>query len=375
MPNHFQAHDRALSHPNWSSSPKMGSSYKTAVAAATLIHTPVGREIMRGMQLQIHLLNAMLRQEEMIVIWRDLLALLWSTLLWGLLQQRASDIRGNWAWHKQRAQVWPCSLYLGWATPWADLGGGLPESPSLSKLGEDFSTRLLETLTFQLDIVPILAWGALRSFPQFLQVLWPAVLLKWPSANPPSPGSKPGTTLFPHCSKEGISRARQQCWYHHQSLVSGVIWKTFANLHVGWCGSVEEIHLEVAQALADNCTYCCLLTHFMIKQQRKAECPTNWTQIGLCQGSDLTSSESIIKPQEKAAVPLQEGKRTTRTKSGQQGVNVEAPRMRDVEVGIMQKETGFKGVKTTWETVKRVGSRKGHWTKLFLQGHGQDSWG
>lgn len=85
----------------------------------------------------------------------------------------------------------------------------------------------------------------------------------------------------------------------------------------------------------------------MIKQQRKAECPTNWTQIGLCQVSDLTSSESIIKPQEKAAVPLQEGKRTTRTKSGQQGVNVEAPRMRDVEVGIMQKETGFKGVKTT----------------------------
>lgn len=76
MPNHFQAHDRALSHPNWSSSPKMGSSDKTAVAAATLIHTPVGREIMRGMQLQIHLLNAMLRQEEMIVIWRDLLALL-----------------------------------------------------------------------------------------------------------------------------------------------------------------------------------------------------------------------------------------------------------------------------------------------------------
>lgn len=44
MPNHFQVHDRALSHPKWSSSPEMGSSHKSAVAAATLIHRAVGRD-------------------------------------------------------------------------------------------------------------------------------------------------------------------------------------------------------------------------------------------------------------------------------------------------------------------------------------------
>lgn len=64
---------------------------------------------MRGMQQRIRLLHAVLRQEEIIGIWRDLLALFWSPLLWWLLQQRLLTLEGMLA--QRRAQVWPCSLH------------------------------------------------------------------------------------------------------------------------------------------------------------------------------------------------------------------------------------------------------------------------
>lgn len=44
MPKHFQDYNRALSHPNFSYAPEMGSCQENGVAAATTIYSPVARD-------------------------------------------------------------------------------------------------------------------------------------------------------------------------------------------------------------------------------------------------------------------------------------------------------------------------------------------
>lgn len=126
MPNHFQAHDRALSHPEWSSAPRMGSPYKSAVAAATLIHPHAGGQ--RG---------DVRDAGRIALICRDLRALPCGPLWWGLLWRRGSV------------------LELGAALtdpelPRTEQEGDLTELPLLSGPTSDFSTRPLEASKSQL---------------------------------------------------------------------------------------------------------------------------------------------------------------------------------------------------------------------------------
>lgn len=99
----------------------------------------------------------------------------------------------------------------------------------------------------------------------------------------------------------------------------------------------------------------------MVKQVVKAACPSGGAGIGLCQGSDLPGSESRSRSGEEAAVTQRQEKRTTRTESSWRCVSVEAPSMMDVEVRLMQKETGFKGVKAVWRLQRGLAAAEDMW--------------
>ena len=195
----------------------------------------------------------------------------WSPLLWGLFRQRASDIRGRWSQCRQMAQIWPRFLLSGWAIPQTKRERDLTKLPSLSGLGEEFCTRPIEAVRSQLDHASCPVWSEELAGPVHNSSLAithvtkaprPPVLQQWPlSAHP----SCPALLQELPCSRTAVKKVllgpSRQCGHHHQSLVSGVIWKTYTNVNIGWLGQLRKNHRKSHKMGGGaNCACCCPLT-------------------------------------------------------------------------------------------------------------------